>query len=125
MEETTAIRATIETWTQARIIRDWDGLLATCTDDLVLSPPGEPRVSGDDLRPWLEHLPPVDTLKLLAEHTDVAGDRATVIGSGGWTAQIEGQMLTMDFKFIGLFKKRAGGDWAFSHIIWNMNHPLA
>lgn len=124
MDDRAAIEQTIETWTQARIVRDWDGLLAMCTDDLVLSPPGEPRVSGDDIRPWLEHLPPIDTLKLDTEHCHVAGDRATVIGSGGWTARIEGQLIRMDFKFIGLFRKQAGGAWVFSDVIWNLNHPM-
>lgn len=124
MDALAELRATVKSWTDARFVRDWDAVMTLCTDDVVFSPPGEPRVTGAAIRPWLEHLPAVDSLEMTVEHADVVGDRATAIGSGGWSAQIEGQTLSMEFKYMATFKKRGADGWAFSHVIWNMNHAL-
>jgi ketosteroid isomerase-like protein len=124
MDDLTELRATVKAWTDARFIRDWDGVLALCTDDVVFSPPGEPSVSGDAIRSWLELLPPVDNLTMTVEKADIAGDSATATGTGGWSAHIEGQLITMEFKYMATFKKRGADGWAFSHVMWNMNHAL-
>ena len=52
------IRATIEPWNRCCLGRDWDTLLTMCTEDVVLSGPGEQKVSGDALRTWLDNFAP-------------------------------------------------------------------
>lgn len=56
-DDTAQIRATIAPWRQACLDRDWDALLAMGTEDIVTSGPGDPSVTGDTVRPWLENYP--------------------------------------------------------------------
>jgi len=49
-----AIPELVEPWTRACLARDWDAVLGMCTDDVVFSPPNEPLVEGQAVRPWLE-----------------------------------------------------------------------
>ena len=72
MDSEAAIRGTIEPWCKACLDRDWDGLLGMCTDDVVFAPPGEPRVSGNGLRAWLEAYPVMKALDFTFDHIDVS-----------------------------------------------------
>ena len=58
MDCKTQIAALVAPWVQACLDRDWDALLALCTDDVVFAPPGEPSVSGEEsLKTWLDDFP--------------------------------------------------------------------
>ena len=58
MESKTQIDALVAPWVQACLDRDWDALLALCTDDVVFAPPGEPSISGEEsLKTWLDAFP--------------------------------------------------------------------
>ena len=59
-----AIRATIEPWTKACLERDWDTVLAMCTDDIVFLPPNEPIIAHGEkeLGPFaqaIQHAPAI------------------------------------------------------------------
>ena len=56
-DDTAQIRAIIAPWRQACPDRGWDALLAMGTEDIVISGPGDPSVTGDTVRPWLENYP--------------------------------------------------------------------
>ena len=51
------IRATIAPFIQSCLARDWDTFLEICTEDIVISGPGPPKVTGDAVRLWLEDYP--------------------------------------------------------------------
>ena len=48
MDSKTQIEALVAPWVQACLDRDWDALLALCTDDGVFAPPGALSVSGEE-----------------------------------------------------------------------------
>ena len=83
MDAAGAIRATIPPWTKACLDRNWDRLLAMCTDDVVFAPPGEPSVSGKKLRPWLDAFPIMKVFKFTFDRIDVSGDLASAVGGHG------------------------------------------
>ena len=90
-DDDAAIRALIDPWRQSAIDRDWDAMLAMCTYEVVFSPPGEPKVSGAQLRPWLEAYPIIKEFNLGFDKIEVSGGLAIGVGWGKMTVEIEGQ----------------------------------
>ncbi len=123
MDAAATIRTTIAPWAKACLDRDWDALLSMCTDDVVFAPPGEPSVSGNKIRPWLETFPVVKEFKFDFDRVDVNGDLATGVGHGTWTLDINGQNVSVPFKFADVFRRRPDGSWRYAHVIWNSDTP--
>ena len=119
MDAAAAIRASIVPWTKACLDRDWDGLLAMCTEDVVFAPPGEPSVSGKKLRSWLEAFPVMKVFKFTFDRVDISGDLASGVGGGTWTLNVGGQDVTASFKFVDVFRRGPDGSWRYAHVIWN------
>ncbi len=122
-DDAAAIRAFIAPWSQAAVDRDWDAMLAMCTDDVVFSPPGEPKVSGAGLRPWLEAYPMIKAFDWGFDDIEISGDLAIGVGWGNMTVEIEGEEASMIIKFADTFRRGDDGSWRFSHVIWNQNEP--
>ena len=119
------IRATIEPWTKACVDRDWDALLAMCTEDIVFSGPGEPKVTGDAVRPWLENYPVIKAFTFDFDRIEVSGDLAAANGSGSMLLEVEGQEVTSNFDFTDVLRKDQSGTWLYSSVIFNMNEEPA
>ncbi len=114
------IRATIEPWTKACLDRDWDALLAMCTEDIVFSAPGEPKVTGTAaVRTWLEDYPVMKTLDFDFDRMEISGDLAVANGSGSMTIKVEGQEDTMIFDFTDTLRKNRHGTWLYSSVTYN------
>lgn len=120
-DDTAAIRALIEPWSRSAIDRDWDAMLAMCTYDIVFSPPGEPKVSGTALRPWLEAYPIIKEFNWGFDEIEVSGDLAVGVGWGEMTVEIEGQEASTTIKLADALHRGEDGTWRFSHVIWNEN----
>jgi len=125
MDATAAIRATVTPWTKAALDRNWDALISMCTNDVVFAPPGEPTVTGEQVKPWLEAFPVMKEFKFDFERIDVNGDLATGVGHGRWTLDVNGQLVSATFKFADVFRKGADGNWKIAHVIWNTDTPAA
>lgn len=125
MDDTTAIRASIAPWTKACLDRNWNALLAMCTDDVVFAPPGEPSVSGGRVRPWLEAFPVMKVFTFTFDRIDVHGDLATAVGGGTWTLDLNGQDVSATFKFADVFRRAPDGSWRYAHVIWNSDTPAS
>lgn len=123
MDDASAIRGTIAPWCKAALDRNWDALLAMCTSDVVFAPPGEPGVSGNKLRPWLEAFPVMKEVNFSFDQIDVSGELATGVGRGGWTLDINGQNVSATFKFADVFKRGPQGSWRYANVIWNLDAP--
>ena len=123
MDSEAAIRATIAPWRKACLDRNWDALLAMCTSDAVFAPPGEPQVSGTELKAWLEAFPIMKAFDFTFEQVDVSGDLGTATGNGTWTLEIDGQEVSASFKFADVFRKDSDGTWRYAHVIWNTDTP--
>ena len=122
-DDDAAIRALIDPWRQSAIDRDWDAMLAMCTYEVVFSPPGEPKVSGAQLRPWLEAYPIIKEFNLGFDKIEVSGGLAIGVGWGKMTVEIEGQEASLNIKFADTFRRGDDGSWRFAHVIWNRNEP--
>jgi ketosteroid isomerase-like protein len=96
-----------------------------CTDDVVFAPPGEPPVSGDKLRPWLDSFPIMKVFKFNFDRIDVGGDLATAVGGGTWTLDLNGEDVTATFKFADTFRRSPDGKWRYAHVIWNSDTPAS
>ena len=118
-DDAAQIRATIAPWRQACVDRDWDSLLAMCTEDVVISGPGGPKVSGDTVRPWLENYPVIKAMTFDFDRIEVSGDLAAASGSGSMLLEVEGQEVTEAFDFIDVFRKDESGAWLYSSINFN------
>jgi len=123
MDSAAAIRATIEPWRKACLDRNWDDLLALCTDDIVFAPPGEPYVAGGNVRSWLEAFPVMKAFDFTFDRIDVGGDHAAATGSGTWTLEVDGQEVSARFKFADLFRRGSDGVWRYAHVIYNLDGP--
>ena len=117
------IRGFVAPWTQACLDRNWDALLTMCTDDVVFSPPGEPKVSGAGVRTWLEAFPVIKEFNWDFDDINVSGDLAVGVGWGKMDVEVEGQDASMAIKFADVFRRGDDGSWRFVHVIWNENEP--
>jgi ketosteroid isomerase-like protein len=120
-DDTAQIRATIAPWVQACVDRDWDGLLAMCTEDVVFSGPGQPNATGDALRPWLEDYPVMKAFTFDFDRVEVSGDLAVASGSGNDILELEGQEVAGNFEFTDVFRKDQSGTWLYSWVTFNRN----
>ena len=118
-DDAAQIRAMIAPWIQACLDRDWDALLAMCTADIVISGPGEPKASGDAVRPWLENYPIIKTMEFDFERIEVSGDLAAAHGSGSMLLEVDGQETPEKIDFIDVFRKDQSGGWRYSSINFN------
>ncbi len=125
LDDDAQIRATIAPWRQACVDRDWDALLALCTDDIEISGPGEPKVSGDAVRAWLENYPIIKTMTFDFDRIEISGDLAAASGSGTMLLEVEGQDATENFDFIDIFRKDASGTWLYSAVNFNSKNAPA
>ncbi len=101
--------------------RDWDALLAMCTEDVVFSGPGQPKVTGDALRAWLEDYPVIKTFTSDFDRIEVSGDLAVASGSGNDIVEVEGQEVSGSFEFTDAFRKDQNGTWLYSWVTFNRN----
>jgi ketosteroid isomerase-like protein len=91
-----------------------------CTEDIVFSGPGEPKVTGSDaVRRWLEDFPIQKAMTVEFDRIEVSGDLAIANGSGSMTIEVEGQESSMDFDFTDAFRKNQQGTWLYSSVIFN------
>ena len=125
-EDIAQIQGIADEWVRVSLARDWDGLLALLTDDVVFLPPDAPVVVGKPaVRAFLDAFP---TIKAFT---------ATVIGGegqpelawarGAFRMTIEpapGQSVSMVGKFAATYRKRADGGWLCASDTWNLDGPL-
>ncbi len=124
-DDTAQIRATVAPWRQACLDRDWDALLAMCTEDIVFSSPGEPKVTGNAVRPWLESYPVIKTFTFDFDRIEVSGDLAVTNGSGSMTLEVEGQETSTNFDFTNVLRKDRDGTWLYSSSTLNFKDAPA
>ena len=122
MDSKTQIEALVAPWVQACLDRDWDALLALCTDDVVFAPPGEPSISGEEsLKNWLDAFPVMTEFEFSFDQIDESDDLAVGFGTGSMTVEMGDDTASMTIKFADVFHRQADGGWLYSHVIWNGN----
>ena len=76
-----AIKSFVEPWREAWISRDWDAVMAMCTEDITIQMPGVPPLSGEAFRAWLESSPIVTGVEWEFTHAEGTDDLAVVLGA--------------------------------------------
>ena len=115
----TQIRSTIAPWSKACLDRDWDALLALCTEDFVISGPGGPKVTGDAVRAWLDDYPIIKSMDFDFDRIEVSGDLAVANGSGTSVLEVDGQEATETFDFTDVFRRDLDGIFRYSTVTFN------
>ncbi len=124
-DDAAQIRATIAPWNKACLNLNWDFLLTLCTEDIVFSGPGDPKVTGDAVRPWLENYPVITALTWDFDRIEVSGNLAAANGSGSMTLVVEGHDVSSNFDFTDVLRKDQHGTWLYSSVIFNTNEAPA
>lgn len=116
-QDAAALRAMVDTHTQALLDHDADAFLATCDEDIVFFPPEEAPLHGKAAcRAFLEEFP--TPTSFAAEVSDAHGDGDLAFTSGRVTGTFDdGQSSTLSF--VGVHRRQADGSWRMIRDIWN------
>ena len=124
--DVTQIRALTEEWVRASLARDWDGLTALLTDDVVLLPPDAPVVAGKPAaRAFFEAFPAIRTFTAIPIAAE--GQPELAWARGSFTMTIEpapGQRVSMVGKWAATYRKQADGTWRCASDTWNFDAPV-
>jgi ketosteroid isomerase-like protein len=102
------------------IPRAWDAWVATCTDDVMLLPPGEAKTVGKEAaRNYLEGFPV--TLEFSGEPALIkgSGDMAFTIGHARGKFEIDGEAVDIAMKWLAIYERQADGRWKMLADMWN------
>jgi ketosteroid isomerase-like protein len=124
LADVSAIKATSAVWTRTCLERDWEALLAVCTDDVVFLPPDEPLVPTDKVRAWLEAYPVMRRFEVEFDHIEGQDQLAAAYGRFSLTAEVQGRLVDVDGKFLDALRRDAHGRWQYAVVAWNANAPV-
>jgi len=125
-QDIAAIQSLRDPWVQACLNRDWDALLGICTSNVTLLPPDAPIAEGANAaRAFLEEFPRMITFAFEFSNIDGRGDLATARGAFSMTAEIEGNEISMNGKFVDTLRKQRDGTWRYHEVCWNTDAPAA
>jgi ketosteroid isomerase-like protein len=111
-EDVQALREITQIHINSSLNQDWRAWTATCSDDVLLLPPGAARVDGREATAkWLEGFPKI--LEFSGEPSVVQGNGTMAFTSGSAPAKLEvnGEVTEARFKWLAVFEKDEGGTW--------------
>jgi ketosteroid isomerase-like protein len=119
------LRALTEDWVQLSLAKDWGGVVALLTDDVVFLPPDHPIVEGKSAAlAYLEAYPPIIAFTASVRYAEGHGDLAW--GHGDFNMTVEpapNQTMTATGKWSAVYRKRADGAWLVASDTWNLDAP--
>jgi len=125
-QDVAAIRGISAIHEKTHLARDWDGWLATCTEDVVFMPPDSPKIEGRSaVRAWMDELPPTKDVKWTVEAVHGSGDTGINRGYGPMILEIEGKPVSFSSKWLSVYKKQTDGSWKLKEIAWNLDQPVS
>jgi len=106
--------------------RNWDALAAEYAPDAVRMPPNQPLIQGrEDIRRWLEQLPPINSFSFRLQDLRGYGELAFMRGVYSITVALPDRTTVSDFgKTLLAFQKQPDGSWLCVADIWNSDLPL-
>ncbi|HUF49171.1 MAG TPA: DUF4440 domain-containing protein [Vicinamibacterales bacterium] len=123
-----AIREADAAWSATASTGNLDAMMAFVAADAVMLPPNEPAVSGADaIRQYMERTLAVPGFSLSWQADTVAASGGDLGYSKG-TATItvngpDGTPMTMDEKYLTIWRRQADGSWKVSVDMFNSNTP--
>ena len=112
-EDIAQIQGITDEWVRVSLARDWDGLIALLTDDVVFLPPDAPSVVGKPAaRAFLEAFPTITAFTATVIAGEGQPELAWVRGSFRMTIEpAPGHSVSAIGKFSATYRKRADGGW--------------
>ena len=106
---------------------DLQTVLSGMTEDVVYMPPGQPAILGkknleDYLRPIYEQAKA--EISMTSEEIEVTGEWAFELGTiGGQLRLGDGPAISMNGKYLYIYKREHDGSWKIARDIYNDNAP--
>ena len=110
---------------------DVEGLLTIMTENAVIMPPNEPKISGKEaIGSWTKSFfDPFENYHLSCslEEVQVAGTWAFILGHFTLTLTPKGggEVIDETSKFIDILEQQPNGDWKLAREIFNSDKPLS
>ena len=123
-EDVQALKGITATHLETGLRSDWQGWVATCTDDVILLPPGSGRLDGREAaKAWLDGFPKM--LEFEGEPSVVQGCGTLAFTTGVATAKLEidGEIVDQAMKWLVVFERQDDGGWKMLANMWN-DEPL-
>ena len=125
-DDEAAIRDVYKAYTSARIAGDAEAWLALWDADGIQMPPDMPARGKDVLMvgvPKAFSAIPAKSMHIDPEEIVIAGDWAYARGTYGAVQVVQGKDVTIDGKFLTIFKHEDDGSWKIYRDIFNFNAP--
>ena len=125
-DDVAQIRGLTDEWVRVSLVRDWEGLTALLTDDVVFLPPDAPVVVGKPaVRAFLEAFPAITAFTATVIAAEGQPELAWARGSFAMTIEpAHGQQVSMVGKWGATYRRRADGTWRCASDTWNLDAPL-
>jgi ketosteroid isomerase-like protein len=121
-EDVQALKDITATHVRTSLAADWKGWTSTCSDDVILLPPGDHRIDGKmAAAEWLEGFPRV--LEFAGEPSLVRGSENMAFTTGIARAKLEmeGEVVDAAMKWLAIFERQDDGGWKMLVDMWNGN----
>ena len=123
-EDVQALRDITATHLETHLRADWRGWLETCTDDVMLLPPGAHRVDGrENAEEWLKNFPKIVAFEGEPSIVQGSGTMAFTTGVAKAKFEVEGEIVDGALKWLAIFERQEDGDWKMLADMWN-DEPL-
>ncbi len=121
-----AVSQARQAWAAAMLDGDLPALTGMYSDEVVVMPSDESAVIGKAAADaWYEAFDQnvdITAWSIPADDIEIIDDTAIVHGNGTATIVPSGaESLSLDFKFVEVWRKQADGNWKWSLAIWNSN----
>jgi ketosteroid isomerase-like protein len=118
-------RLTEDEWPAAALARDWDRLLALCSEDIRYMPADQPILHGHAaLRAWFDQFPPIVKFTQPLEEVVGQGNMAMMHATFSVAIDVSGQRVENTGKALTWLSKGSSGRWLVNAVCWNWDRPL-
>jgi ketosteroid isomerase-like protein len=127
-EDVAAIQALDNSWAEAELAGNWNGVGAVMAEDVVLMPPGMPTMTGRAaFLEWAESQD-MSFSEVTATAVEIEGQDglAYLRGTYSQTYTVGGvpEPISMTGKHLAILRKQPDGSWLVTVWIWNLDLPL-
>ena len=124
-EDIQALKEITATHIESSLAGDRKAWTSTCTDDVILLPPGDSRVDGKEAAAeWLEGFPKVLEFKGSPSVVRGTGNMAFTTGVAHTKLEMDGEAIDAAMKWLAVFERQDNGGWKMIVDMWN-GDPLA
>jgi len=103
---------------------DWQRWVETCTDDVMVLPPGTHRLDGREAaKAWLDGFPKVVAFEGEPSVVQGTGTMAFTTGVARAKLEIDGEIVDQAIKWLAIFERQDDGGWKMLADMWN-DQPL-